>query len=128
MINENRKLSNLAEGIDHHVRFVGGAAAVEKVADTGQGITVAYIGTGVVELTWLDNPGMFVDAHPSFHAATPANVKGFRAVFGEFNASTLKLRVYLYEDAGDGTSALADLAASEWCGVVATFKRSGTGV
>ena len=128
MINENRKLSNLAEGIDHHVRFVGGTNAVEKVADTGQGITVAYIGTGVVELTWLDNPGMFVDAHASFHATTPANVKAFAAVFGAYDAATYKLRVYLYEGAGDGTSALANLAALEWCGVVATFKRSGTGV
>ena len=109
--------------IDHHVRFVGGTNAVTKVADTGPGITCTYISAGIVDLTWSENPGMFMDAQGSFSATTTADVKAYAFSHGVFDTTTFTLRLNMHES---GT--LTNLAALEWLGVRVTFKRSGTGV
>ncbi len=104
------------------VRFVGGAAAVTKVK--GRNVTVTYISTGIVELTWSENPGVFLGlaGMPAFQATTAADVKGHTCVPGVYNATTKKLRLNITNAA----DALHDLAALEWLNLVALFVADGS--
>ncbi len=116
--------STTADAIVHRVKIVGAATATcSKVADTGPGITVTYISTGVVDLTWGDNPGLHAMPSVLFQATTPGDVKLFVCVTSPFNATTNVLRLNFYES---GT--LADLNVLEWAAVTVAFKKSGTGV
>lgn len=106
----------------HLIRFVGGTAAVTKDPDTAPGVTVTYISTGVVDISWAgnaNNPGVFLGlvGAPGFQATTPADVKSYVGVPGTYNSSTKKLRLSMYES---GT--LTDLAALEWCSVLVAFQ------
>lgn len=103
------------------VRFVGGNAAVTKVY--GRNVTVTYISTGVVDVTWTANagrPGIFLGlaGAPMFQATTAADVKGHTCVPGEYNATTRTLRLNIT----NASETLHDLAASEWITLVAMFK------
>lgn len=111
--------TNMPDGEAHLVRFVGGSAAVTK--QYGIGITVTYISTGVVDLTWgtgANKPGEFLGAIGTFAATTPADVKTYTLVPNTYNATTCTLRLSMYEG---GT--LADLAALEWLTVIAFFTK-----
>jgi len=105
---------------DYLVRFVGGTAAVTKVF--GQGVTVSYISTGIVELTWGRNPGTFVGAQFNFQATTASAVKGFTCVPGVYNATTYKLRLNIT----NASESLTDLAALQWLNCRVSFKDSAT--
>lgn len=105
----------------HVVKFVGGNAAVTKVL--GQGCSVTYISTGIVDIDWsgnANNPGEFVGlaGAPLFQATTAADVKGHTCVPGVYNSTTKKLRLNIT----NASEALHDLAALEWLTVVAMFK------
>lgn len=99
----------------HLVRFVGGTAAVTKTH--GRGITVAYVATGRVSITWSENPGTFagLGGSPAFQATTQADVKSFVGVLGAYASNTVELRLY-------ESGSLADLAALEWCSLELLFK------
>lgn len=107
------------DAVSHLVRFVGGSAAVTKVSSTGAGVTVTYVGSGVVDLTWSDNQGTFLGLVGTFQATTPADVKSYVLVPGAYDSSTNTIRLSMYES---GT--LTDLAALEWLTVLAWFKRT----
>lgn len=104
---------------DHVVQFVGGSAAVTKVY--GRGISVAYVSTGLVDLTWSANqerPGTFVAPKSAmFHATTQANVKAYTCVTGVYNVSARTLRVNMY----DASNNLVDLAALQWLTLTVMF-------
>jgi hypothetical protein len=112
--------SNIVEGSQQFVRFVGGTTAVTKVAGTGSGITVTYIGTGIVDLTWTENPGTFLGLVATFQATTAADVKGHTVVPGVFDTSTRTVRLNIT----NASEALHDLAALEWLSVLAIFKKA----
>jgi len=106
----------------HLVRFVGGTAAVTKVAATSPGVAVTYVSTGVVDIDWsgnANNPGVFLGlvGGPAFQATTPGDVKAYEGIPGAYNSTTKKLRLSLYES---GT--LTDLAALEWCSICVAFQ------
>lgn len=109
--------SNQPTERDFVLQFVGGTAAVTKVY--GNGISIAYVSTGLVDVTWSANqekPGTFVSLKSfGFRATTAANVKGYSAHTGDYNTSTRTVRVSLY----DGSNNLVDLAAAQW--VTLTF-------
>lgn len=101
------------------VRFVGGTTAVTKVF--GEGVTVTYIGTGLVDLTFGDAQGTYVGLAgvPAFEATTAADVKGHTCVAGVYNTTTRTLRLNITNAA----EALHDLAALEWLTATLLFKR-----
>ena len=101
------------------VRFVGGSTAVTKVF--GEGITVTYIGTGLVDLTFAESQGTYVGlaGMPAFEATTAADVKGHTCVPGVFNTTTRTLRLNIT----NASDALHDLAALEWLSTVVMFRR-----
>lgn len=105
----------------HVIRFVGGSAAVTKVL--GQGATVTYVSTGIVDVSWAgnaNNPGVFLGlaGAPLFQATTAADVKGHTCVPGVYNATTKTLRLNIT----NASESLHDLAALEWLTLVAMFR------
>lgn len=104
----------------HVVRFVGGASAVTKETGTGPGVTVTYVGSGVVNLVWAKSPGTFIAGFGTVQAATPNNVDTYTVTLDTYDTTTLTLPITLSE-AGTPT----DLAASEWCNLVLLFYRPG---
>lgn len=105
------------------VKFVGGSAAVTKVY--GVGVTVTYIGTGLVDLTWSEAQGEAIGllGAPAFTATTAAAVKGHTVVAGVYNATTRTVRLNIT----NASEALHDLAALEWLTLEYGFKRSTVG-
>ncbi len=101
------------------VRFVGGTAAVTKVY--GEGATVTYIGTGLVDVTFSESMGIYrgLAGMPSFEATTAADVKGHTCVPGVFNTTTRTLRLNIT----NASESLHDLAALEWLSLVFLFQR-----
>jgi len=108
-----------SETLTHYVRFVGGTAAVTKVE--GLGITIAYTGTGIVTLTWLENPGRFINYSCDFQATTASGVKGYTCVAGVFNTTAYTLALNITNAA----DTLTDLAALQWANVAVVFARTG---
>jgi hypothetical protein len=104
----------------HVIRFVGGAAAVTKQTGTGEGVTVTYVGSGVVNLVWTHSPGTFVGALFSVQAATPADIDTYTVTADTWDSSAKTLPITLSE-AGTPT----DLAADEYCTCVVMFFRGG---
>lgn len=119
MSSEQPLRTNLVTESDFTVAFVGGTAAITKLA--GPGIAITYISTGIVELTWSTNetpPGIFIGLKGyGFRADTPANVKAYTCVAGAYSTSTRKLRVSIY----DASNNLVDLAALQWLVVTLAF-------
>ena len=99
------------------VKFVGGAAAVTKVF--GKGMSVSYIGTGIVDLIWKENPGAFIGVlGRCFEATTQSAVKGYTVVPGVWNSATFTLRLNIT----NASETLTDLAALQWLTLMIGFK------
>jgi hypothetical protein len=109
-----------AEVTEHLIQAVGGSAAVTKVY--GEGVAVTRTSSGLYLLTWAQNPGTFVGWSYAFAATTHADLDGFTAVRGVYNASAYTLAFSVY----DATPTIADLAALNWIDIVCRFK--GTAV
>lgn len=103
----------------HYLRFVGGAAAVTKVK--GKGMTITYNATGIVDIAWSENPGVFLGlmGEPGFQSTTIAGTKDFSGKIGAYASKALQLRLY-------ESGSLADLAALEWCSVAIMFSADGS--
>lgn len=106
------------------IRFVGGTGAVTK--QKGRGVTVTYISTGIVDLTWSANesaPRTFVGlvGAPSFSATTASGVKGYTCVPGVYNTSTRTLRLNITNAA----ETLTDLAALQELTLTVAFALAG---
>lgn len=100
------------EAREHVVKFVGGTNAVTKVF--GKGMTVTYVSTGVVKISWSDtaeNPGTFIGLKSAtWQATTPGDLKGFTVVHEAYVASTRSVLVNIY----NSSFTLANLAALNW--------------
>ena len=105
------------------VQFVGGTAAVTKVF--GSGVTVTYVSTGLVDITWSANqskPGTFLGPQSAmFHATTQATIKAYSCVTGNYSVSARTLRVNMY----DASNNLVDLAALQWLTLMIAFLTDG---
>ena len=113
-------LSNVLEHRMHVVRVLGGTNAITEAA-AGEGLTATYVSAGRIRLTWSQsqNPGTFIGGTATFMATTPANVKSYVAVFGDYSTSARTIDVYMYES---GT--LTNLDAAEWITVVLHFQQT----
>lgn len=102
-----------------HVRFVGGTTAVTEVY--GDGVTVTYVSTGLVDLTFAESQGTYIGlaGAPAFEATTSADVKGHTCVPGVYDATTRTVRLSIT----NASEALHDLAALEWLSLALLFKR-----
>lgn len=99
------------------VRFAGGTTLVTKLF--GRGVTVNYIGTGIVDLVWADSQGAFLGIVGfAFDATTPTQVAGYTVVAGDYNATTRTLRLNINTNA----NALVDLTATQRLTIRPSFK------
>lgn len=97
-----------------------GAGAADPTKLFGKDVAVNWISTGLYELTFTDDPGtLMCPGGPCWQATTPAGVKGYTAVFGDYNSGTKKIRVSIY----NSSFALADLAAAQTVSFAMAFKR-----
>ncbi len=108
--------TNEPELVGAVVKFVGGSTAITKVR--GPGITVTYISTGVVDVTWGESQGSYVGLFGhGFEATVQSGVKGYTVAAGVPSGNTVRLNI---TSAGD---ALVDLAALQWLSLLFFFKR-----
>lgn len=100
------------------VKILGtGAANPTKVL--GAGVTVTRVSDGRYRFVWAENPGAWVGMEaPGWQATTPADLDGYTAVAGAYDATTRTVDVYIY----DATPALANLAALNWALLTFVFK------
>ena len=119
MLDSYESKASQAEIVETFVRFVGGINAVTKVE--GVGVTVTYVSTGIVTLTWAENPGRFMGVTWGLQATTASGVKGYTVVPGVFSATAYTLAINIT----NGSETLANLAALEWCNLRVSFARTG---
>jgi hypothetical protein len=110
--------SSQPETWSHFVKFVGGTTAVTKLY--GPGVSVTYVSTGVVDVTWAENPGTYLGFTFGLHATTVSALKGYTIVGGDYNATTRTVRLNIT----NSSFALADLAASQWAMLHFLFKQT----
>lgn len=103
----------------YEVRFTG-AGAGSPTKNLGGGIAFTWISTGLYELTWATNPGpVFCGlSGVAWQATTASDLKGYSLVAGDWNATTLKLRVSVT----GATDALVDLTSTQKVSFAARFK------
>jgi hypothetical protein len=101
------------------VRFQGNGSSA-PVQELGEGVSVARAAEGVYEYTFGESPGLFVGVSDALQATTAADVKGHTLVWGAWNASTLKIRVSLF----NASDAAHDLATAEWIHAQFLFSRT----
>lgn len=110
--------STEAGEVIQRVRFVGGTTAVTKLY--GRGVTVTYIGTGLVDLVWAEPQGTYLGVDGwGFDATTASGVKGYTVVPGDYNSTTRTLRLSI-TNAGE---TLTDLAAAQNLSIGLVFLR-----
>ncbi len=107
---------------EYIVKFVGGTNAVTEVF--GNGVTVTYSTTGIVILTWpqqpAEGPGTFIGATFGFQATTASGVKGYTCVPGAYNTSARTLTLNIT----NASETLANLAALQWLTCRIMFKEA----
>ena len=116
MINNFEHYNTQPEVVEHFVKFVGGTTAVTKLY--GPGMSVTYVSSGVVDLTWSETPGTYLGFTHGLHATTQSGLKNYSIVGGDYNATTRTLRLNIFNSAGT----LTDLAASQWAMLAVKFK------
>jgi hypothetical protein len=115
-------MSNEPETRDVTVKFVGGSTAVTKLF--GSGVTVTYVSTGIVDLTFGSHMDQFTYVGVTgwcFGATTASQVKGYTMVPGDFNTSTRKLRLNMT----GASESLTDLSSSQTLTLRVMFKATG---
>lgn len=106
------------------VKFVGGSAAVTK--QFGNGVTVTYVSTGLVDLVFATPPGPYVGVlGRGFDATTQSAVKGYTVVAGAPSTSATTGSVTVRVAITGASEALVDLAALQTLTLQVAFKATG---
>lgn len=99
--------------VDVPVRIVGGSGAVTKLSGLGS-VSIAYVSTGVIDVTFNDFFGFFLGMDAAFDATTQSSVAGYTAVAGDPSASppsgtsgTIRVNIF------NNSNTLADLTSSQ---------------
>jgi hypothetical protein len=105
------------------VKFVGGAGAVTKVK--GRGVTVTYIGAGLVDLVFGEDMGNFLGVvGRCFEATVAAGLKGYTVRPGRLQLGDAHAAPQHHERG----EALTDLAALQWLTLLLAFQRVNAGL
>lgn len=98
------------------VRLLGTGAANPTV-EVGQGLTVAWVSTGLYRITWPEGPGVFVGFIPGLGAATTGDLKGYTVVRDTYDTTNHQIDVAVY----NASNNLADLAANQYLDLTIIF-------
>ena len=119
-----KQFNTMPQMWEHDVRVLGATSAASIVAPTGRGMTVTYVGSGVLTFTWKENPGTYLGQTYSLSATTMSALAGFTAIFGAYNATAFTIQVTINNSSFAGT----DLAALQWLTVAFQFAQIGSNV
>lgn len=109
--------SSIPDERKYRIRLLGVNNA-DPTEQLGQGVAITRTGEGAYLITWAENPGTFIGwAPPGFGALTPADLKGYSAVRGVYNASARTLAFVVY----NSSFAAADLIADQYADIVVEF-------
>lgn len=103
----------------YYVRLLGVNGSL--TTQEANGMTLTRTGEGAYLITWADNPFQFVGGNFAFIATTPADLKGYTVVFGDYSSSAKTLAFEVY----DSSFAAADLIAAQRLSLELTFAETG---
>jgi len=110
------------ERVSYDCRILGtGAADPTREIGADAGITVTRQGVGVLRFQFDHNPGKYLGQEHSLIATTMTALLGFTLVFGDWDATNLRIDATL----GNAANAAAELAAAQRISVVFNFSRTG---
>jgi hypothetical protein len=125
MLEKDRQWANEPETVSFYVTMTGTGNGTVPTKFFGRGITLSWISTGIVQLTFGDRAGAFMGGGPAgWQAATPSQLKGFSAVFGSFDATGTIVQVSIT----NSSQTLVDLQTGQILTLELVFKASGSGV
>lgn len=93
----------LAQLRRHQMRWLGTGNGTVPTLDIGHNVTLLWIATGRIKITWSENPGTFVGIGAwTFRDTTQGNVKNFGLTAGLYPAvaSTFTLEIDLWNASG----------------------------
>ncbi len=110
---------SIASGRSHVLRLLGTGNGTVPTLDIGHGVTLTWLATGRVRITWAENPGTFVGFSWGLRDTTQSNVKGMTVTAGLYpaTASTFTLEI----DFWSSTFAAADLATTNYLDLCIMF-------
>ena len=123
-LQSQKQFNSMPQVWEHDVRVLGATGAVSFVTPTGRGMTLTYVGSGVMTFTWKENPGTYLSQTYSLSATTMSALAGFTVIFGAYNATTFAIQATVNNSSFAGT----DLAALQWLNVTFKFAQIGSNV
>jgi hypothetical protein len=118
MLDSYEQRATQPETVEHFLKWTGTVGTATKIF--GPGMTITWISTGVIDVTWSDPPGTYLGLTHGFQATTIAALKGYTIVSGDFAVTTRTLRL----NVTNSTFALADLIANQYGCLAIKFKQT----
>lgn len=116
----------LAELRHHRMMWTGTGNGTVPTLTIGHGVTLTWIATGRIRITWAENPGTFVGISSGFFGDNSAqsNVKNWEVSRGAYpaTASTFTIEIDLWN--GSGTA--VDLATTSFLDLDLVFSELKT--
>jgi hypothetical protein len=85
-------------------------------------VTLAWVSTGIIRLTFSDYQGVFLGGSPTWQATTASALKGFSVVFGAFDATGTIVNINIT----NSSQTLVDLQVLQTLGLQLAFRRVGS--
>ncbi len=124
-MSQERQWTNEPELESYFVGLAGAGNGVVPTRTFGRGITLSYVSTGIVKLTFGDYPGRFVGGGIlGKRATTPSQLASFDVVFGDPDATGTIFQASIT----NSSETLVDLQANQTITLELVFKRAGAGV
>lgn len=79
--------SSEIEQFDLFIAMTGTGNGTVPTKNLGRGVTLTWVSTGIITLTFGDYPGVFMGGSPAWQATTASALKGFSCVFGAFDST-----------------------------------------
>lgn len=120
-LNASVDKSATPERVTYDCRILGtGAADPTREIGADAGIVVTRTGVGVLRFQFDHNPGKYIGQNPALIATTMTALLGFTVVFGDWDATNLRIDATI----GNAANAAADLAAAQRIAIEFVFSRT----
>lgn len=110
------------EQFDLFVVMTGTGNGTVPTKNIGRGVTLTWVSTGIIKLTFADYEGVFMGGSPTWQATTASALKGFSVVFGAFDATGTIVNINIT----NSSQTLVDLQVLQTLGLQLSFRRAGS--
>lgn len=114
--------SSEPEQWDVFIAMTGTGNGTVPTKNRGRGVTLTWVSTGIITLTFADYPGVFLGGSPTWQATTASALKGFSVVFGAFDATGKIVNINIT----NASSTLVDLQVLQTLGLQLSFSSAGS--